>query len=290
MCKLKYPSEHVTCLHYKSDRECRFKNNKLSVLQTLTWNSASKNILFFVVSGSVQVSCELFQKKIFAKDDITLFSYREWISVKSLEESEIVTCEFDVPTSACDKLIFSECQLPSDVESDHCPIRIKEPLKMFLDLLIYNMNQKINCEHFHEVMEKEMFFLFKYYYTKEELGYLFHPLSGSSFSFRKGVLDNYHKIKNIDELAAIIGMSRSRFDFQFKEVFNTTPRKFIQKQLALKILFKAGEPDMTAGKLLEAFDFNTAASLCKFCQASFSCSPTELIQYAQEGRNVKVIC
>jgi len=73
-------------------------------------------------------------------------------------------------------------------------------------------------------------------------------------------------------------------------VFKRTPRKFIQKQLALKILFKAGEPDMTAGKLLEAFDFNTAASLCKFCQASFSCSPTELIQYVQEGRNVKVIC
>lgn len=85
-------------------------------------------------------------------------------------------------------------------------------------------------------------------------------------------------------------MSRSRFDFQFKEVFNTTPRKFIQKQLALKILFKAGEPGMTAGKLMEAFDFNTAASMCKFCQASFGYSPTVLIQYVQEGRIVKVIC
>lgn len=290
MCKLKYPSEHITCLHYKSDHECHFKSYKLSVHQTLTWNSTSRNILFFILKGSIQVGCELFQKKEFTEGDITLFSYREWVSAKSLEESEIVTCEFDVPASSCDKLIFSECQLPSEVEYNYGPIQIKEPLSMFLDLLIYNVNQKINCEHFHEIMEREMFFLFKYYYTKEELSYLFHPLNGSFFSFRKDVLDNYYKIKNIDELAAITGMSRSRFDFLFKEVFNTTPKKFIQKQLALKVLYKAGEPNMTAGKLVEAFDFNTAASLCKFCQASFCCSPTELIQYVQEGRTVKVIC
>ena len=47
----------------------------------------------------------------------------------------------------------------------------------------------MNCKHLHEIKSMELFLLFRGFYRKEELAYLFHPIVGKSLDFRSLILE-----------------------------------------------------------------------------------------------------
>lgn len=277
MNKLKYVEEHVTCLHYQSDHACSFKYYKLSENEKLQW-SCELNTLVFVLSGHLKISLGLFSKCSFFQGDIILLPCIEDKSIVEVQEdSVLIICSFDVPYNVCDKLIFTNCVLPPDKKYNFSPIHINEIMWTFLDLMSSCLQEKINCKHFHVIMEKEMFFLFKYFYSKEELATLFHPLCGESFAFKKNVLDNYQKAKDVNELAQFLNMSRSMFDTKFKQEFSMPPATWMRMQLASRLKYASAEPGVSVSQLMELSNYSPSA-FSRFVREQFGCSPTELIQ------------
>ena len=148
----------------------------------------------------------------------------------------------------------------------------------FVDSMIHYLQDKINCEHLHEIKQKEMFFLFKWYYTKKELSVLFHDLASDSLKFKSFVLTNYQKARlNVGELAKMAGMSRTRFDVKFKSEFGKPPLQWMQAQLANKILFMANEPEVTINEIMDTFGFTSQLGFIRFCKHQFNCTPKELL-------------
>jgi AraC-like DNA-binding protein len=237
------------------------------------------NYLVFVVEGECVITCGQFLNNIIAKKELIFLPSYTIRSIIAEKDCQVLICSFDFPFDVCVKSTLQEIkELPSeDMEYDFSPTTIKEELWSFVNSLIMLLKQKINCKHVHEIKQVEMFLLFKFFYTKEELKWLFYEFGKKDQSFLYFIMQNYKKVKNINELVKLYGGSRTNFESQFKKVFNEPPGHWMLKQLAERIKYKAADPDITIKELVDTFNFNSMTHFFRFCQRHFGCTPTELI-------------
>ena len=277
--KLLYVNEHLTCRNYVSDHRCFFK--------FYSWNSGvnfldfneKANCLVFVVEGECIINCGQFLNRIIEKKELIFLPPHVIRSIITKKDCQVLICSFDSPFDVCIKSTLQEIKdLPSaKIKYDFSPTKIKDEMWSFVNLLIVLLKQKINCKHVHEIKQVEMFLLFKFFYTKEEMKWLFYEFGNKEQSFQNFVMQNYKKVKSVDELVKLYGGSRTTFESQFKKVFNESPGQWILKQLADRIRYKAADPDITIKELVDAFNFNSMTHFFRFCQRHFGCTPTDLI-------------
>jgi AraC-like DNA-binding protein len=153
-------------------------------------------------------------------------------------------------------------------------------LTSFFDLLVTYLKGGIDCEHLHEIKEKEFFLVLRRCYSKEEIMSLLYPIIGIS-DFKSFVLQNYKEVENVSELADMSGMGRTAFDCKFREVFGISARQWMLKQIASHIRYKAMDPEITIKDVMNEFKFNSATHFNRFCKQQFDCTPGELLRQAR---------
>lgn len=273
--KLLYPEEHIKCLHYVSDNRCFFKCYTL--VPEERFQLRDNNHIIFILEGNLVMLNRTADKFLSINKQQVIFISRYTSEPLYTDTGcQLLICSFDIPLNTCDKLIFNEIQF-TESTTEFPSLPIKKPMSDFIDLLLFYLQNNVNCEHLHEIKQKEMFLIFKWFYTKNELSLLFHPLSSKYYEFKCLVMENYEQANDVSELAALIGMSRTRFDVKFKEEFGTSARQWMLKQLAHKIQYAANEPGITIDMLIHRFNFNSTVSFIRFCKAQFGCTPKELI-------------
>jgi AraC-like DNA-binding protein len=193
----------------------------------------------------------------------------------------MVIFSFKILRSVCDKL-FIQRMLEHDEKLESLGVLpLRKPLEDFLDTMVYYLGEGLNCEHLHEIKEKELFLLLRAFYNRTELSKLFHEILGES-DFRSLIVQNYMKVKSIGELASLANMGRTTFDSKFKSVFGVSARQWILGQTAKQVRMKAMDPDITICDLMTEFNFNSATHFNWFCRKQFQCTPLELIRNSQK--------
>lgn len=91
---------------------------------------------------------------------------------------------------------------------------------------------------------KELYLIFKHFYTLEEITQIFYMSLGSNPLFVELVLDNYLKVKTTKELATLLGFGIKTFEKIFKENFDEAPYKWIQERKAMQIQQKLMNPNI----------------------------------------------
>jgi len=170
---------------------------------------------------------------------------------------------------------------------DFQPTRMIPQFEAFLESLAYYLDQGVKCEHFHELKHQEMFLIFRWFYSKEQLAQLFYPIIGRSLNFRALVLENYLKIKNVNELAVLSMMGRSSFDIMFKKEFGMSAGQWLLKQKAKHVKFAMSMPEASINDIMATFEFNSATHFNRFCKQQFGCTPLEMITKLKEERLAK---
>lgn len=284
---LLYLNEHLSCNHYVSDYRCSFRYYETEEDTTVESRRTDYNQLVFLMEGHAAVRCEEFGKRTFRGGDIFFLLRNAEASVRIRKNSRLIVCTFDVPNNPCDKLALeSYCELRADEKGTCSQVSIRPQMRQFLDLLACYLRNGIDCEHLHEIKQKEMFLIFKWFYTKKELGRLFRAMAGKSSGFKTSVIENYGKAANVDALARWCGMSRSSFDVQFKEVFGMPPGQWMLKQKAKHVLHALSFPDAVLSEVTDRFGFNSPSQFTRFCRRQFRRTPTEIVAAIRAGENI----
>jgi AraC-like DNA-binding protein len=168
---------------------------------------------------------------------------------------------------------------------DFRPFVIIPQLEAFLDQLVYYLDQGVKCEHFHEIKQQEMFLILRWFYSKEQLAYLFYPIIGQSIEFKSFVLDNHLKVKNIQELSNLAMMGRSNFDLKFKKEFGMAPGQWLLKQKAKHVKIHMLTPGVNISDILIKFNFNSATHFTRFCKQHYGCPPSKMMAKLQNEKN-----
>lgn len=277
--KLIQPEEHFSCKYYKSDYMSSFRYYELSASESFPLLNTDDNHILFIKEGKISVDLGLFKGKVFGYGDIILLPSFVHSKITILEGCKILISSFDVPIESCDKLMIEKSSSLIRPENyNFTSIKIKDTVEDFVDLLIIYLSDKINCAHLHEIKQKEMFFIFKWYYTEMERAVLFHNLSVASYQFRRTILANYTKAPNTIKMAELLNMSRRKFEVTFRETFGDTYANWMLKHIRNKIAYKAVEPGATINDLMTVGDFSSPCTLNRFCKKYFGCTPKKLIE------------
>lgn len=282
---LLHPEQHVSCNHYKSDYTSRFRYLKLSSINAFPPLNTNDNHILFIREGRIVIDCGRFKKREFVEGDILLLPSFVDHTITIKENCKMLVASFDVPIESCDKLLIDRVStMIKPEEYDFLPIKTKDTVGYFVDLIIIYLEDKINCEHLHVLKQKEMFFNFKWYYSDMEQALLFHNLSVATYEFKRTILENYQKVSDTNEMAKLLGMSRRKFEMKFKEQFADTYANWVLKHISNKISYKSVEPGVTVNDLMACGNFSSPTALNRFCQKYFQCTPGQLIVNKGAGK------
>jgi len=282
---LLYVSEHTSCAHYVSDHRCYFRYRAFKADEPLDILPEDFNCVIFVLEGEMWGDFGEFKDKHFRAGDILYVPKNTVEQVKGHTDSRFLICMFEMPHNVCDKLNFhSYAPLCEQMEYTMQPVAIRPQMQQFVDSMVYYLRNGINCEHYHELKQKEMFLVFRWFYPKEELAALFHPMIGKSLDFKALVMSNYPRVKNVNELANILNMGRSSFDMQFKEEFGMPPGHWLLKQKANHIRHYMSDPDVTISDVILKYNFNSPTHFTRFCKQQFGVTPSELMTTIRQLR------
>lgn len=276
---LLYLDEHLSCSHYVADYRSCFKYKEIPKESVVEQEYSQFNFLVFVLHGEVSISYGPYRDRRFRSGEIAFLPKSVEVSMHTVSRSRMLSCVFDVPDTVCDKMVFKSLwKICQQIEYNFAPTLIHPRMKQFLDLLTVYLENGIDCEHLHALKQQELFLVFRWFYTREELAKLFYPMIGESLDFKSIVLENYAKVASVGDLARLAGMSRSSFDTTFKDVFGLSARQWMLRQTARHVRYQLTKPDTTISEVMGEFGFNSFTHFNRFCKQQFGCSPSQLIK------------
>jgi len=273
---INYKKEHLNCINYKTDDSYGFKHLTVTAGGKIELDKKVHHLVF-VIDGAISFnSMEVAFRKVSAKE-VVLIPKNYVFSYEVLQDSDIMIFSFSILRSVCDKLFIHQSLYDNGSVEPLLPVPINPIVENFLSTMGFYLSEGLNCEHLHELKEKELFLLFRAFYSKKELSKLFHEILGES-DFRSLIMHNYLKVNSVGELASLANMGRTTFDCKFKTVFGTSARQWMLAQIAKHVKAKAMDPDVTISDLMEEYNFNSATHFNWFCKKQFKCTPLELIR------------
>lgn len=185
---LLYKREYLKCSDYNSSDK--------PIIEVIKLNKNAKgfvtlcdNEIVFFLDGIINLKIKDLPEYIADKNEIFLIPTGKYFSYTAMSECSFIVFRIDdlgkysdiflspnisyAKTSCCIDLNDSG---PTRIHS----LRMNAFMRMFLDNLRECMNNGLRCIHYFELKTKELFFILKANYTKEEICYLFPFISNES--------------------------------------------------------------------------------------------------------------
>ena len=288
---MRYPinlESHKGCKNYFSERHTHFLLTGMSASETITIEYKECNHIIAVLKGSLLIEYDDFKGIRFSEGEMVFLPAYSKSHIEALDESRVMMGTFEMPVEVCIRLSMDALwEKRSEMEYRFRSIPINTPMRQYIDLLAMYIESGVQCAHLHEVKEKELYLVLRWFYTDEEFLNFFYPLIGKSLDFRAQVMKHYSKVKSIEELAGQLSMSRSNFDNKFKEIFGMPPKQWTLKRKARSVKHFMSKPDITISDVMRQYDFESFTHFNRFCQQQFGMPPTELIKELKGGTKTK---
>ena len=262
------------------DLKDRFYSFELKAGEVFAWNDYNQvNHLVFLLTGETEVIYgSLYPRRVSGGNMLFLTPMSNCVC-KALAPVKMIIVGMDRITHSCDKFFFQNLSpIYSLIKYEFRELEIRIPMDSFLDLIYCYLKENISVNDLFPSKIRELFILFRAYYSSEEVAMLFYPLLGKNMEFRKMVADNYLRVKNAKEYADLCGYSLGVFQRKFKDVFGETVYQWMQRQKAEQIKHMLMTTDISLKELAEKLDFASPAHLNKFCKIWFEMTPTEVRQ------------
>ena len=134
----------------------------------------------------------------------------------------------------------------------------------------------ISSPRFMRMKAFEFMHLLQFYYARDELAAFFSPLLDEDMDFTRIVMDNWSRVRSKAELAAIAGLSTSRFGVKFKEAFGTSPYQWMMSRKSDQIYHKLVYGSESLREISEEFRFGSVQHFNDFCKKRFGMTPGKL--------------
>ena len=273
------------CKKVQLDEKTAFTSHEIKQGNEFRNRDLPLNFILFVLNGTIEISCNQFEKCRIQQDQMILLMRSSSVHVKTEKKTMLYVMYFDMLLSSCDQQLFN-AYLPDTEKIRYTfrPIEIPQPIVQFLNQIHYIQEQKVDCIHFNNLKHKEFFILLRYFCPREDLVMFLSPLISRSFNFRNKVLEKFAQLKvgRVTELAGLAGMGRKNFDKQFRKEFGTSPAKWMLQEKSKRVYMFLQEPDVTITDVMDRFYFNSSAHFNRFCLRYFGMTPGAIIKGARK--------
>lgn len=272
-----YAQEHFCCLNHEKG-----KNVTLEIFDIPQGQFVERKLLeteiVFILKGKFALSyAKLLNTKI-AADNIMLFPPGSQVKIYALEKTNLIIFRVRGILQLCECVSLQHLYTSNnkDYKEDFHMLAINYRISKFIELLMECVNDGLKCSYYYEIKMKELFFLLRAYYSKEELAKFFSPLLSHNAQFMNLMYQNFRNVKTVQELADISLYSESGFKKQFYKVFGTSASEWMRNQKASLILHDLNCSELSIKELADKYNFSSVSSFSTFCQNKLGLPPGQI--------------
>ena len=276
MPKLLYAQEHFACQNYEKG-----KNAALEILHIPKDKKIERTLhdteIVFMLSGSFNLSYRKILNTVINPGVIMLFPPGSRVKAESLEDTLLIICRIRGVLQLCECVSMTQIYNSRDrnIKEEFHMLSINDRIYKFVELMQECVNDGLKCGYYFETKMKELFFLLRAYYTKEELIQFFSPLLSHNSRFMNLMYQN-RNARSVNELIDISMYSESGFKKQFNKVFGTSASDWLRDQKASLVYNDLIGSDLSIKELADKYNFSSVSSFTTFCQSKFGLPPGQI--------------
>ncbi|MDH6305736.1 AraC-like DNA-binding protein [Parabacteroides sp. PF5-5] len=274
--KLLYVQEHLACKNYVSDYHIGFSYREIKKGEVLRLEDKYFNYLLFLLEGEVMFSCNEFRNHLCQGGEMILVAQDSEAQGEAVSDLKYLLLSFDNQFTLCDQLALEALQSYEKKPPVFNKMEIRSPLQTVLDSMMFYIENKIQCKHLHAIKQKEVFLVFRAFYTKEELARFLSPMLNKNMDFKAFVLQHYQEVKTVEELANMCNMSVRSFNRKFNDYFDCSPYNWMLKQKSRHIKTRLADKKTPFGTIIKEYGFSSPAHFTTYCKKQFGQSPSKL--------------
>ena len=287
MVELLYPHEHLSCFNYEKGNRSVF--DKLKLNKGHSWKVFSEdNLILFVLEGNLCFSFGEYLDRTISQGQMMVLPASSNMLSRATEDSVFIVVRLLESKQLCD--CYSLDMLLHEKDDSFIPelycLDIKERLSSFLSFMGECVGDGLKCIFYLDLKVKELFYILRAYYTKEELLKFFYLLLSRNISFSDQVLKNHYKFKTVQELAEALHYSLSGFQKRFKRVFGMPAYQWMKEERLKSIFHEINSTQKSFKEISDDHGFSSPSHFNDFCKANFGATPGKIRQN-KSLRNIK---
>jgi len=248
------------------------------------------NMIIFFVEGRVRFTYHDFSDHDGVTGKFVLLPAGKKYSVTTLSDACLVVFKLSKMISLCENFITyrsstqSEEMYDSDstTEKSLSMLEIKPPIRYFLKGVSNYIEDEVICRCFLNLKVKELLFLMRAYYTKEQLSDFFSPILSADAVFSEHVLSKWDQFSSIHELAKSMQLTSRQFSTRFSRVFGRRPNRWMMEARAEKIFTEITSTQKSFKQIAVENMFHSEVYFTKFCKSMLGATPS-LIRTGEHG-------
>lgn len=278
--------EHLSCFNYDLSEKSAiqilsFKNKEVGELVT------NSNKIIFILNGEISFTfkgkinsyCEGKKGQMLFLPEIGSYSYNAKM------DTEFILFRINSLSKLCNDFSIERLSYLKNKEYHEFFVKDDNDLgKLYINSRLYYylkgikicITDGLRCRCWFDLKIKEFFTLIRVYYSKEDIGLFFFHKLNADMEFSDFVHLNWHRFRNVNEMAAHLNMSSKLFSSKFFVVFGIRPSRWIIEQKAFLINRELNITKKPFKQISIEYGFSTVASFTRFCKNELGDIPSNI--------------
>ena len=250
----------------------------------------TQNCIIFILKGELLVNSEEYPGTTLQARQCILQAIGSKVELLALTDVEYFTYRFTELPLLCEeryKDILERAYAPLT----YTPLPIIPKLeRLFGDLTEYFREQPNTCSRYLDVKCQEIIYILTCYYPIQQVSTFFYPISTYTESFHYFVMQNYDKVKNVEEFAHLGRYTTTTFRRLFKNMYGVPVYEWILDKKREGILNDLQHTKQRSSTISTRYGFDSLSHFAHFCKDSFGDTPRSLRKRTANGENITIIC
>lgn len=275
---MKKPDQNLQiCPYYSPEHKVIPQYIEMKDGETMELSNKTANHFLFILSGGITIGFNQYTNRPVLSNEMFFLPKNNSFKWKAITKTTLILTGYNTATFPCTSARSGVLYKIKSVSAFQCRgIPMKDEIKTIVNQMKCYLDRNINCHHMYLLKHKELYLVFKHFYTHEEITQIFYMSLGSDPLFVEMVLDNYLKVKTANELASLLGYGVKTFEKLFKENFDETPYKWMQERKARQIYQKLMNPNIPLKQIMYEFKFATSSHFNFYCKQHLGASPKQI--------------
>lgn len=184
--------------------------------QHFSAEKCTQNCIIFILKGELLVNSEEYPGTTLQARQCILQAIGSKVELLALTDVEYLTYWFTELPLLCEE------RYKEILETAHAPltytplVAIPKLERLLDDLTEYFKEQPNACSKYLDIKCQEIIYILTCYYPIQQISTFFYPISTYTESFHYFVMQNYDKVKNVEEFAHLGGYTTTTFRRLFK--------------------------------------------------------------------------
>ena len=258
--------------------------------QHFSAEKCTQNCMIFMLKGELLVNSEEYPGTTLLSRQFILQAIGSKMELLALTDVEYLVYWFtELPVLCEDR--YKEIISRSEAPLTYSPLTAIPKLKNLLDDLSEYLRGEIPaCGKFIDIKCQELVYILTCYYPLPQISMFFYPISTYTESFHYFVMQNYDKVKNVEEFAHLGGYTTTTFRRLFKNMYNVPVYEWILDKKREGILNDLQYTKQRISSISTRYGFDSLSHFAHFCKDSFGDTPRSLRKRAASGEKITIIC